>query len=85
MYKRKRAGNTITRKINSTKDTAAKADKNHYISNSYLEGFIPIDTEYFTASCEAFELYIRDPIALATVSPETYNEIVSDLVSLINN
>lgn len=51
MYKRKRAGNTITRKINSTKDTAAKADKNHYISNSYLEGFIPIDTEYFTASC----------------------------------
>ena len=53
MYKRKRAGNTITRKINSTKDTAAKADKNHYISNSYLEGFIPIDTEYFTASSEA--------------------------------
>lgn len=53
MYKRKRAGNTITRKINSTKDTAAKADKNHYISNSYLEGFIPIDTEYFTASLEA--------------------------------
>ena len=52
MYKRKRAGNTITRKINSTKDTAAKADKNHYISNSYLEGFIPIDTEYFTASLE---------------------------------
>lgn len=52
MYKRKRAGNTITRKINSTKDTAAKADKNHYISNSYLEGFIPIDTEYFTASIE---------------------------------
>lgn len=50
MYKRKRAGNTITRKINSTKDTAAKADKNPYISNSYLEGFIPIDTEYFTAS-----------------------------------
>ncbi|HJA32179.1 MAG TPA: hypothetical protein H9956_11125, partial [Candidatus Eisenbergiella pullicola] len=43
-------GNTITRKINSTKDTAAKADKNPYISNSYLEGFIPIDTEYFTAS-----------------------------------
>ena len=53
MYKRKRAGNTITRKINSTKDTAAKADKNHYISNSYLEGFIPIDTEYFTASSKA--------------------------------
>ena len=53
MYKRKRAGNTITRKINSTKDTAAKADKNHYISNSYLEGFIPIDTEYFTASSRA--------------------------------
>lgn len=53
MYKRKRAGNTITRKINSTKDTAAKADKNHYISNSYLEGFIPIDTEYFTASFSA--------------------------------
>lgn len=59
MYKRKRAGNTITRKINSTKDTAAKADKNHYISNSYLEGFIPIDTEYFTASCiSATILYI---------------------------
>ena len=56
MYKRKRAGNTITRKINSTKDTAAKADKNHYISNSYLEGFIPIDTEYFTASRESFFL-----------------------------
>ena len=53
MYKRKRAGNTITRKINSTKDTAAKADKNHYISNSYLEGFIPIDTEYFTASVKS--------------------------------
>ena len=56
MYKRKRAGNTITRKINSTKDTAAKADKNHYISNSYLEGFIPIDTEYFTASTSSLEL-----------------------------
>lgn len=55
MYKRKRAGNTITRKINSTKDTAAKADKNHYISNSYLEGFIPIDTEYFTASLVLFD------------------------------
>lgn len=55
MYKRKRAGNTITRKINSTKDTAAKADKNHYISNSYLEGFIPIDTEYFTASISLIE------------------------------
>lgn len=54
MYKRKRAGNTITRKINSTKDTAAKADKNHYISNSYLEGFIPIDTEYFTASSAVY-------------------------------
>ena len=53
MYKRKRAGNTITRKINSTKDTDAKADKNHDISNSYLEGFIPIDTEYFTASFNA--------------------------------
>ena len=50
MYKRKRAGNTITRKINSTKDTAAKDDKNYYISNSYLEGFIPIDTDYFIAS-----------------------------------
>lgn len=60
MYKRKRAGNTITRKINSTKDTAAKADKNHYISNSYLEGFIPIDTEYFTASAEmCSELKLR--------------------------
>ena len=63
MYKRKRAGNTITRKINSTKDTAAKADKNHYISNSYLEGFIPIDTEYFTASIktefEAHPVYVR--------------------------
>ena len=56
MYKRKRAGNTITRKINSTKDTAAKADKNHYISNSYLEGFIPIDTEYFTASKRANDI-----------------------------
>ena len=56
MYKRKRAGNTITRKINSTKDTAAKADKNHYISNSYLEGFIPIDTEYFTASWIPFSM-----------------------------
>ena len=56
MYKRKRAGNTITRKINSTKDTAAKADKNHYISNSYLEGFIPIDTEYFTASAALIRL-----------------------------
>ena len=55
MYKRKRAGNTITRKINSTKDTAAKADKNHYISNSYLEGFIPIDTEYFTASVKIYQ------------------------------
>ena len=57
MYKRKRAGNTITRKINSTKDTAAKADKNHYISNSYLEGFIPIDTEYFTASADCSGLF----------------------------
>lgn len=59
MYKRKRAGNTITRKINSTKDTAAKADKNHYISNSYLEGFIPIDTEYFTASFTVYLLSDR--------------------------
>lgn len=58
MYKRKRAGNTITRKINSTKDTAAKADKNHYISNSYLEGFIPIDTEYFTASSPSGFIFI---------------------------
>lgn len=58
MYKRKRAGNTITRKINSTKDTAAKADKNHYISNSYLEGFIPIDTEYFTASGTKYRLLL---------------------------
>lgn len=62
MYKRKRAGNTITRKINSTKDTAAKADKNHYISNSYLEGFIPIDTEYFTAS-----QFRRSPCSLSAV------------------
>ena len=62
MYKRKRAGNTITRKINSTKDTAAKADKNHYISNSYLEGFIPIDTEYFTAS---FIAYLRNFVIVA--------------------
>ena len=58
MYKRKRAGNTITRKINSTKDTAAKADKNHYISNSYLEGFIPIDTEYFTASFMKLHIHL---------------------------
>src|SRR5699024_10072828 len=62
MYKRKRAGNTITRKINSTKDTAAKADKNHYISNSYLEGFIPIDTEYFTASCKKISLLPVHPV-----------------------
>ena len=69
MYKRKRAGNTITRKINSTKDTAAKADKNHYISNSYLEGFIPIDTEYFTASGEAILLYffIITPLSLIKI------------------
>lgn len=62
MYKRKRAGNTITRKINSTKDTAAKADKNHYISNSYLEGFIPIDTEYFTASNKQLYLIYKTTI-----------------------
>ena len=65
MYKRKRAGNTITRKINSTKDTAAKADKNHYISNSYLEGFIPIDTEYFTASYSIWlnnSDYLKKPV-----------------------
>lgn len=62
MYKRKRAGNTITRKINSTKDTAAKADKNHYISNSYLEGFIPIDTEYFTASKFVTSLELISPL-----------------------
>ena len=61
MYKRKRAGNTITRKINSTKDTAAKADKNHYISNSYLEGFIPIDTEYFTASLFFIKTAYKEP------------------------
>ena len=65
MYKRKRAGNTITRKINSTKDTAAKADKNHYISNSYLEGFIPIDTEYFTASQPPSPLFALSIMALA--------------------
>lgn len=64
MYKRKRAGNTITRKINSTKDTAAKADKNHYISNSYLEGFIPIDTEYFTASFFVFICFSFPTITL---------------------
>ena len=63
MYKRKRAGNTITRKINSTKDTAAKADKNHYISNSYLEGFIPIDTEYFTASWHESRLSLLESIS----------------------
>lgn len=63
MYKRKRAGNTITRKINSTKDTAAKADKNHYISNSYLEGFIPIDTEYFTASKHGGRKFCAQPKA----------------------
>ena len=70
MHKRKRAGNTITRKINSTKDTAAKADKNHYISNSYLEGFIPIDTEYFTASLDIMgkPLILKDT-APATVPP----------------
>lgn len=69
MYKRKRAGNTITRKINSTKDTAAKADKNHYISNSYLEGFIPIDTEYFTASlCKHRVQHLcRSPCSLPAV------------------
>ena len=66
MYKRKRAGNTITRKINSTKDTAAKADKNHYISNSYLEGFIPIDTEYFTAS---FTIVLTDVQVIEFPSP----------------
>ena len=71
MYKRKRAGNTITRKINSTKDTAAKADKNHYISNSYLEGFIPIDTEYFTASEQEQNKQCRScpDTALLTFSP----------------
>ena len=69
MYKRKRAGNTITRKINSTKDTAAKADKNHYISNSYLEGFIPIDTEYFTASgMTAFPLFIFPNILIVSLT-----------------
>ena len=38
------------------------------------------EREFF---CEAFELYVRDPIALATVSPETYNVIVS-VLALIN-
>lgn len=66
MHKRKRAGNTITRKINSTKDTAAKADKNHYISNSYLEGFIPIDTEYFTAS------FFIQRVKVATATPALF-------------
>ena len=69
MYKRKRAGNTITRKINSTKDTAAKADKNHYISNSYLEGFIPIDTEYFTAS---FSIACFSAPPLLSFTPSSY-------------
>ena len=59
MYKRKQAGNTITRKVHSTKDTVAKADKNPYISNSYLEDFIPIDTEYFTASGAFPDLFSR--------------------------
>lgn len=81
MYKRKRAGNTITRKINSTKDTAAKADKNHYISNSYLEGFIPIDTEYFTASLiplpssaypHTSSSSIKSPIKLNPINPHYY-------------
>ena len=58
MYKRKQAGNTITRKVYSTKDTVAKADKNPYISNSYPEGFIPIDTEYFTASDKVYSTFL---------------------------
>ena len=69
MHKRKRAGNTITRKINSTKDTAAKADKNHYISNSYLEGFIPIDTEYFTASLLIKRVITTLPLPLRSITP----------------
>ena len=77
MHKRKRAGNTITRKINSTKDTAAKADKDPYISNSYLEGFIPIDTEYFTASATIVKFLLpirpnrsqpRDTVSACVVS-----------------
>ena len=74
MYKRKRAGNTITRKINSTKDTAAKADKNHYISNSYLEGFIPIDTEYFTASI-LFEIVCPDRCGISLSQPRKHHVI----------
>ena len=84
MYKRKRAGNTITRKINSTKDTAAKADKNHYISNSYLEGFIPIDTEYFTASFKTspveFYLYVCI-FTFPTLSPVLRRQSSSVLLS----
>lgn len=72
MYKRKRAGNTITRKINSTKDTAAKADKNHYISNSYLEGFIPIDTEYFTASKKTMTYHYSHCLFIATYYEKRY-------------
>ena len=76
MYKRKRAGNTITRKINSTKDTAAKADKNHYISNSYLEGFIPIDTEYFTASQSLKTEFLRHPKLREIPDPDTPQYII---------
>ena len=50
MYKRKRAGNTITRKINSTKIRLKKPTKTTTYRILYLEGFIPVDTEYFTAS-----------------------------------
>ena len=83
MYKRKRAGNTITRKINSTKDTAAKADKNHYISNSYLEGFIPIDTEYFTASIPILKCLLKEKHMILIIFRSYYYRITKNLKNIL--
>ena len=67
MYKRKRAGNTITRKINSTKDTAAKADKNHYIS--LVEGIpqAPFERRISFCGCAFCERFLAAPLVSSAV------------------
>ena len=50
LYKTNPSGNTIIRKMNSTKGFIQIFDKKYYISDSYLKDLISIDTELFTAS-----------------------------------
>ena len=57
LYKSNLIGNTIIRKMNSTKEFIQIFDKKYYISDSYLKDLISIDTELFTASEEIFHTF----------------------------